>query len=325
MVKSVGFFEMLVVDAKGSTGGICVMWKTGVSLHQNEFNKNPITVEVSDAICNWLLVDFYGPSYATKKKKAWKNLTTLLESYHGPWVCLGNFNFTANDSDILGGSKGGSSATNYLKDLIIEFGAIDLGCSGSKFTWAKGRWSNSVIKRRLDRGIANISWRLAFPRDNIAHLSAIHSNHTPILLDANPDDNFTHRPFRFETSWVRDNGCYSVVEKAWIENVSGSAMVKLCKKQDATRDALTKWNKEVFGNCQNSINELLSKIAEVQNKPFSEQKSKWLIRSEVLWRQKSRDYGLNKGTRKPSFFISPPLSIGDKIELMLLSMMTGLG
>lgn len=39
MVKSVGFFEMLVVDAKGSTGGICVMWKTGVSLHQNEFNK----------------------------------------------------------------------------------------------------------------------------------------------------------------------------------------------------------------------------------------------------------------------------------------------
>ncbi|XP_075670376.1 uncharacterized protein LOC142640172 [Castanea sativa] len=210
MVKFVGFFEMLVVDAKGSAGDICVIWKIGVSLHQNEFNENPITVEVSDAICNWLLVDFYGPPYATKKKKAWKNLTALLESYHGPWDCLGDFNFTANDSEILGGSKGGSSATNYLKDLIIEFGAIDLGCSG---------------------------------------------------------------------------------KKAWIENVSGFAMVKLCKKQDATRDTLTKWNKEVFGHCQNSINELLSKIAEVQNKPFSEQNgiiegdlitelSEWLIRSE---------------------------------------------
>lgn len=75
-----------------------------------------------------------------------------------------------------------------------------MGCSGSKFTWAKGSWGNSTIKRRLDRGIANISLRLAFLRASIAHLRAISFDHAPLLLDTNPEDSFTHRPFRFEAA-----------------------------------------------------------------------------------------------------------------------------
>uniref|UniRef100_A0A7N2LF37 Uncharacterized protein n=2 Tax=Quercus lobata TaxID=97700 RepID=A0A7N2LF37_QUELO len=129
----------------------------------------------------------------------------LLGSYEGPWVCLGDFNFTISDSKISGGNRSGSSASNYLKELIFEFGAVDLGFSGNSFTWAGGRWGSSAIKRRLDRGIASISWRLAFPKASIAHLGAIKSDHAPILLDTNPEDGFAHRPFRFEAAWVRDN------------------------------------------------------------------------------------------------------------------------
>ena len=75
------------------------------------------------------------------------------------------------------------------------------------------QWASSAIKRRLDRGIASISWRLAFPKASVSHLGAINSDHTPILLDTNPDDSFAHRPFRFEAAWVRDNGCIFVVER----------------------------------------------------------------------------------------------------------------
>ena len=31
---------MCVVEAKGSTGGICVMWKSGLMCQQVEYNKN---------------------------------------------------------------------------------------------------------------------------------------------------------------------------------------------------------------------------------------------------------------------------------------------
>ena len=60
------------------------------------------------------------------------------------------------------------------------------------------------IKRRIDKGIANISWQLAFPKATISHLGAINSDHALILLDTNPNDNFAYRPFRFEAVWLRD-------------------------------------------------------------------------------------------------------------------------
>ena len=152
---------------------------------------------------------------------------------------------------------------------MFDFGAVDLGYNGNKFTWAKGKWGNASIKRRLDRGIANISWRLAFPDASISHLGAIRSDHAPILLDTNPQSSFVHRPFRFEATWLRDNRCQPVIEQAWKQNVGGLDFIKLYKKQATTRDALRKWNKEVFGKCQDKINLLIQKIKEAQDLPPS--------------------------------------------------------
>ena len=228
----------------------------------------------------------------------------LLESHQGSWAVMGDFNFIVNEEEQLGGNKGGSSSINYLKELLFELNAMDLGYSRNKFTWARGKWGKASIKRRLDRGVANISWRLAYPRATITHLGAIKSDHAPILLDTNPSDSFVHRPFRFEAVWLRDDRCSDVIEEAWKGKVSGSEFLKLYKKQAPTREALRKWNKEVFGRCQNRINSLLKKIKDVQERQPSHENdllendlqtelSEWLLRSEVIWRQKSREFGSN--------------------------------
>ncbi|XP_050249078.1 uncharacterized protein LOC126696366 [Quercus robur] len=114
-------------------------------------------------------------------------------------MCFGDFNFVLNEDEALSG-KNGSSSTNYLKDLMFEVHAIDLGYSGGKYTWVKGKWGNAAIKRRLDRGIANISRRLAYPRATITHLGAIGPDHTSIVLNMNPQSCFAHQPFRFEVA-----------------------------------------------------------------------------------------------------------------------------
>lgn len=98
---------------------------------------------------------------------------------------------------------------------MFEFNAVDLGYSGNKVTWAKGQWGNAQIKRRLDRGVPSISWRLSFLKACISHLGAIKPDHAPILLDISPDESFEHRPFRFEAAWLRDNSCKTVIENAW--------------------------------------------------------------------------------------------------------------
>ena len=307
------FDNMSVVEAKGSAGGLCLLWKNGLTIKEVEFDKNLIAVKVTDSVLDWLLVGFYGPPYYSKKKKAWGNLFALLESHQGPWACIGDFNFIINDDEQSGGRKGGTSATNYLKELLFEFNAVDLGFSGNKFTWAKGRWGNTVVKRRLDRGVASISWRLAFPKASITHLGASKSDHTPILLDTLPKESFAHRPFRFEAVWLRDERCHAVIEKAWNIEASGSDFVRLYKKQASTRDALRSWNKKVFGKCQDRINSLLQKIKQTQDKlpsyandlleqDLQTELAEWLVRSEVLWRQKSRELWLKFGDKNSKFF-----------------------
>lgn len=129
---------------------------------------------------------------------------------------------------------------------MFDLAAIDLGYLGNKLMWAKGRWGSATIKERLNRGLASISWRLVFPKASVQHLEALNSVHLPILLDTNPDDCFNPGPFLFEATWIRDERCLRVIEQAWNIEVWGSQLGRLCKKQDATREALRKWNKEIL-------------------------------------------------------------------------------
>lgn len=161
--------------------------------------------------------------------------------------------------------------------------------------------------------MASISWRVAYPRATITHIGDIKSDHILILMGTNPSDSFSHRPFRFKAVRFRDERCSAVIEEAWKNKVSSSKFIKLYKKQCATREALCKWNKEVFGRCQDRINSLLKKIKEAQDRQPSHENgllendlqtelSKWLLRSEVVWRQKSRELWLKLRDKNSKFF-----------------------
>ena len=81
-VKSfIKFDNKIVVEAKGSAGGLSIMWKRGLDICGVEFDKNMIAVKVTDKCTDWLLIGFYGPQYQAKKRKAWGNLCALLESH----------------------------------------------------------------------------------------------------------------------------------------------------------------------------------------------------------------------------------------------------
>lgn len=188
-----GFSEKLAISARGRGGGICMMWSNSVNVKGIECDNYIIALDMT-------LVGFYGPPHAAMRRAAWENLSALLESIQGPWVCFGDFNVVISDEEKSGGRRGSTSTSNYLKEILFDLGAVDLGFSGNKFSWSNRRWGRNSVKERLDRGIASMSWRLTFPRASILHLSAIKSDHCPLLLDTNPSNDFSPCPFRFEAA-----------------------------------------------------------------------------------------------------------------------------
>jgi hypothetical protein len=128
-----------------------------------------------------------------------------LESLKNPWVCFSDFNIIINDEEKVGGRVGSSSTPTYLKEILFDLRAIDLGFAGNKFTWSNKRWGRHAIREILDRGIASMNWRIAFPEATIFQLGTVKSDHCPLLLDTWPSNESNPRPFRFVAAWTRDH------------------------------------------------------------------------------------------------------------------------
>ena len=104
-----------------------------------------------------------------------------------PWVIVGDFNEPLSSADKLGGRDVSIRRSLLLKDCLDRCNMIDLGFSGSRFTWANRRDAHILIQERIDRFFVNSSWCTLYPEAKVSHLTRCHSDHCrffwkPVLL-----------------------------------------------------------------------------------------------------------------------------------------------
>ncbi|XP_075665722.1 uncharacterized protein LOC142635458 [Castanea sativa] len=114
---------------------------------------------------------------------------------------------------------------------------VDLGFSGPRFTWSNRRGFWNLIQERLDRFFGNPEWCTLYPNARVSHLTHVHSDYYPILLEFEPGDSIRlNRPFKFQSFWLNDLSFPNIVRDAWGQsNRLDTAVEKF------TRDA-TAWN-----------------------------------------------------------------------------------
>lgn len=140
---------------------------------------------------------------------------------------------------------------------------IDLGFTGLKFTW-RGTRNNSLVQKRLNRGLADGAWQARWPRTTVTHRTARASDHYPLIIDTDPGGMWSNHMFKFEAFWCQEERCKETIEKSWHLDVEGSWLNKLHRKIQVTKRNLKRWSAASFRGKKNKIDSLSDHLGRLQ-------------------------------------------------------------
>ena len=171
-----------------------------------------------------------------------------------PWLCMGDFNEITRQSEKLGGSIRSQAQMQLFRDVIDECGFMDLGFTGSQFTWKKNFTDGHSVWERLDRGLATREWMLKFAGTGVHHLPPFTSDHNPLWIV--PRDlifSTTTKPFRFEEMWLIEKGCTDTIQAIWAEQDSTDLGIRVIKKIEKCGVELKMWTMKSFGSIRREL------------------------------------------------------------------------
>ena len=143
-----------------------------------------------------------------------------------------------------------------FRDCLDITGLMDLGYTGSWFTWAVERRDYGCIRERIDRALGSLEWRRKFPKAKLYHVANSASDHCVLLLRLDQAPRQTKgraKIFRFESMWLKHDQCEGVVKETWEAGLwmQGTNPIEGCL--ESCRRALSRWNSQVFGHVGQNI------------------------------------------------------------------------
>ena len=156
-----------------------------------------------------------------------------------------------------------------------------------------------------------------FPVAKLYHLSSSASDHCPLALNfvRKKKKRRYHRPFKFESMWLKNDKCEEVVHKAWDEGLLRDSAFPLNSCLESCRVSLDAWNQNDFGHVGKQIARLQKTLEWLELQPTSPsiitemQKTRvelncWLEKDDVMWLQRSRINWFREGDRNTRYFHS---------------------
>ena len=122
--------------------------------------------------------------------------------------------------------------------LIQNWDLIDLLSKAGRFTWSNNRSGVANISARLDRFLVNSSLIDGQSLVSTKILPKLTSDHHPISLLFEREEELGLIPFRFSPLWINRVGFTDVVSQAWSHYIVGSPSFVWEKKLKNTKITL---------------------------------------------------------------------------------------
>jgi exonuclease III len=311
--QKLNFSSSFAVDCIGRSGGLAMIWNDELNLEIQNYSQYHINAVVQTSTV-WKITGFYGHPKADKRHLSWNLLKILAQFVPKPWLCLGDFNEILAPWEKQGGSEKIRSQMRAFQEVLEECQMHDMGFSGPMFTWTNCRERGELIKKRLDRGVANNEWREQFLEAELSVIFAMGSDHLPLFVDIEGScKGRRHRPsFRHETRWVIENGYEETVKQAWTQpTVSINKWSTVGKKLEECCRSMVRWNRKMK-EPEDTIHRLQQKLLEIQGQgdwTLNEEGRNLQLKLQVLldkehlhWRQRAKEMWLKNGDRNTRYY-----------------------
>ncbi|GAU42583.1 hypothetical protein TSUD_302990 [Trifolium subterraneum] len=248
-------------------------------------------------MARWYCSAIYASPTHSIRLKLWDHLMDLRNLIRGPWLLLGDFNEIRSCTEVVGGDFIISRA-NSFSHMMDNCSVMDLDTIGGFFTWRRNTRFGGHLRKKLDRCLADVDWRMTFP-DSLAELLPTHdSDHNPILVSCMKANSRRPKSFHFQAAWLSHPDYEPLVHTTWC-HAHGDVVTKL----RAIQDTSIRFNKEVFGNIYKNKRLLEARIKGVHiqldscqssdlvnfEKFLQQEYNKVLVQEEMIWYQKSRE------------------------------------
>ncbi|WVZ64412.1 hypothetical protein U9M48_013925 [Paspalum notatum var. saurae] len=218
-----------------------------------------------------------------------------------PWVCIGDFNEILRREEQLGPNNREEYLMEGFREAVDVCQLCDIGYSGLDWTFEKKVAGGYFVRVRLDRVLASAKWCACFPFAVVRHLTAVKSDHCPILLSCEPEkirgaSRGLGRPFRYELMWETNKGLYPLVQQVWKDGQHCHSVEDMKNKLCHLGEELRFWGQNSFGAVRKKLRVQRKKLEQLRSDPTrndileEEKKVEERIvllnyQEEIVWRQ----------------------------------------
>jgi exonuclease III len=214
------------ISARGTFEGIATLWKAEQFILVNSYNTQHWSFTELKHIASKLtitLFNLYVLTLQTEKKECWKTLNKFLEKNSPSNIIIaGDLNLVMNGKEKRGGRPSKDQMIFVLEDIIQQWDLMDFKPSKGLYTWTNNRIGEEHISARLDRFMVQSTLLLERKLISTAILPKLTSDHKPILLQLEEEENLGPIPFRFSPLWKTKSGFIEMIQWTWSTPINGS-------------------------------------------------------------------------------------------------------
>lgn len=135
-----------------------------------------------------------------------------------------------------------------VEELAQHWDLQDFNPTQGLFTWSNNQTGADHISARLDRFLVQTSLLMNKKIITTKNLPKLSSDHKPIQLCLEDEEDLEPIPFRFSPQWIEREGFFETVKAAWDTSITGSPSFVWEQKLKLTKKALKDWIKKPAPN-----------------------------------------------------------------------------